>query len=87
MNIRSIQPVQIWAPDGQREANQISLDNFHDYKFDNSVGYVDYTLKNSSGEVYYTGTIEVPSNIIQQWGADDSIIWDYVINTLGITPA
>jgi hypothetical protein len=84
MNTRTIEPVQIWSPDGQRIANEISLDNFHDYKFDNGIGYVDYTLKNTNGETYYTGTVEVPANIIQQWGASDDVIWEFVSTTLGL---
>jgi hypothetical protein len=33
----------------------------------------------------FIGTIDVPSSIIQQWGASDSIIWDYVCSQLNIT--
>jgi hypothetical protein len=85
MNTRTIEPIEIWSPGGQRAVNEISIHDFYGYKFDNGVGNVDYTLKNSNGETYYTGTVEVPANIIQQWGEDDSIIWDYVADTLGLT--
>ena len=34
---------------------------------------------------YFVGTINIPASIIQQWGADDSIIWTYISTTLQIT--
>ena len=63
----------------------ISLENFYGYKFDDGIGYVDYALIGSQGEVYYNGNVEIPSSIIQQWGASDNIIWDYIANTLSLT--
>jgi hypothetical protein len=84
MNTRLIQQIDIWSPDGQRTVDKISLDNFYGYKFDDGVGYVDYTLIGYQGESYYNSNVEVPSNIIQQWGADDEIIFDYVATTLGL---
>jgi hypothetical protein len=84
MNTRLIQQIDIWSPGGQRNVDKLSLTNFYGYKFDDGVGYVDYTLIGIQGEVYYSGNVEVPSNIIQQWGADDDIIWDYVATTLGL---
>ena len=85
MNTKDIQPINIWSPSGQRVVNKISLDNFYGYKFDDGIGYVDYALIGSQGEVYYNGNVEIPSSIIQQWGASDNIIWDYIANTLSLT--
>lgn len=31
---------------------------------------------------YYLAHLEVPANIIQQWGASDDVIWDYVATRL-----
>lgn len=37
-----------------------------------------------SASEYLTDAIDIPADIIQQWGADDGIIWDYVATTLGL---
>lgn len=34
---------------------------------------------------YFLGTIEIPANVIQQWGESDEIIFNYVANQLGLT--
>jgi hypothetical protein len=34
--------------------------------------------------LYFTGTIEIPSNIVQQWGTSDEIIWNYIITNLNL---
>jgi hypothetical protein len=33
---------------------------------------------------YYTGNLDIPASIVQQWGVSDDIIWNYVTTTLGI---
>jgi hypothetical protein len=33
----------------------------------------------------YQSNLSVPSNIVQQWGASDEIIFNYVATTLGLT--
>jgi hypothetical protein len=33
----------------------------------------------------FTGNIQVPSNVVQQWGASDDIIFQYVASTLSLT--
>ena len=84
MNTKNIEEVQIWSPGGQRSCTKLSLDRFYDYKFDNGLGYIDYTLTGSDGANYFSASLEIPASIIQQWGADDSIIWDHVATTLGL---
>ena len=34
---------------------------------------------------YYFGQINIPASVIQQWGTDDGIIFEYVATTLGLT--
>jgi hypothetical protein len=47
---------------------------------------VSYTIADLNSDIdYISGAIDIPSNIIQQWGADDTIIWDYVANALSLT--
>jgi hypothetical protein len=33
----------------------------------------------------FQGNVSIPSNIVQQWGASDDIIFQYVATTLGLT--
>ncbi|MFN5250652.1 MAG: hypothetical protein ACK5DE_06360 [Bacteroidota bacterium] len=34
---------------------------------------------------YFLGTVEIPASVVQQWGASDDIIFDYVANQLNLT--
>ena len=88
-NTRQIKPVQIWTANGQKEASVLALTNFFDYHFDDGNGKVTYKLIGMEGEPasaieYITADIEIPSSIIQNWGADDSIIWNYVAEQLNL---
>ena len=88
-NTRQIKPVQIWTANGQKEASVLALTNFFDYHFDDGNGKVIYKLIGMEGEPesaieYITANIEIPSSIIQNWGADDSIIWNYVAEQLNL---
>jgi hypothetical protein len=90
MNVRPIQPIPIWTPQGEKSLTYLALANFFDYHFDGGSGKVTYKLIAMEGEPqaavdYVINNLEIPSSIIQQWGDDDSIIWDYVANTLGLT--
>jgi len=38
-----------------------------------------------SAIVYFSGTIEIPPTVIQQWGTSDDIIWTYVLDKLELT--
>jgi hypothetical protein len=35
----------------------------------------------------FSGSIRIPSNIVSQWGTDDTVIQTYVLNQLGLTEA
>jgi len=100
MNTRHIQPTQIWTPLGNKEATILSLYNFTDYHFDNGGGKVYYkligmqpviTVNDEGTEIstpvandYYLGVVDIPSNIVQQWGASDDVIWDYVATQINV---
>ena len=88
-NTKQIQPIQIWTPDGEKSINVLALTNFFDYHFDDGAGKVEYKLVGVDSELgaieYFIGNVEIPSSIVQQWGADDTIIWDYVATTLNLT--
>ena len=33
---------------------------------------------------YYSGVVEIPAAVIQQWGASDDVIWSYVGSQLNL---
>ena len=86
MNTRAIQPKSSWSPElGDISIDTLCLKDFFHYFFDGGGGVVSYTLSNSqTGVDYFSGNINVPSSVVQQWGADDDIIWDYVSQTIGV---
>ena len=89
MNTRKIQPIEIWANDGQKQATILALSNFFDYHFDNGSGKVTYKLIGMEGETpsaveYFIADLQIPSEVIQQWGTSDDIIWSYVAQKLNI---
>jgi hypothetical protein len=88
MNTRQIQPITTWTPQGEKAITMLSLSNFSDYHFDDGAGSVEYRLISVDLELgateHFVDKIEVPASIIQQWGSDDSIIWEYVANALGL---
>lgn len=86
-NTRKIESIQIWTANGQKEINTLALTDFHGYNFDDGSGYVTYKLiyaDDNEAIEYTTEQIEIPSNIIQQWGASDDVIWNYVCSTLNL---
>lgn len=89
MNTKQIQPKQVWTANGEKSATILALVNFHDYHFDNGGGVVTYKLIGMEGDPqsafeYFTGELAVPSEIVQQWGASDAIMWDFVGQSLNI---
>lgn len=87
-NTKKIQTIQIWSPTGQKSIDTLSLTNFFDYHFDDGNGKIQYKLI-SSDELngatdVYTSILEIPSDIIQQWGTSDDVIWEYVGEQLGL---
>lgn len=84
MNTRQIQSKTTWSPEtGDITIDTLCLKDFYHYFFDDGGGKVAYTLQ-SNGLDYFPGTIDIPSSVVQQWGADDSIIWNYVANYLNL---
>jgi hypothetical protein len=92
MNTRIIEPKSIWSPNGERIATILSLLDFRDYNFDNGGGKLTYKLLgmesiDSQPETavdYYVADMYIPSEISQQWGASDEIIFEYVATSLGL---
>jgi hypothetical protein len=86
MNTRQIKPKQLWTPEGEKEATILALANFSNYHFDNGSGIVTYKLigMEQSAIEYFTGSINIPSEIIQQWGESDDVIWNYISQSLNL---
>ena len=86
MNTRQIKTEILWTPEGKKEATILALTNFSNYHFDNGSGVVTYKLIGieQSAIEYFAGSINIPSEIIQQWGESDDIIWNYISQTLNI---
>ena len=85
MNTRKIQPIQTWSPEsGNIELDTLCLKDFFHYFFNGEGGMVSYSLINSSNNnEYFQNNIEIPASVIQNWGASDDIIWNYVASELG----
>lgn len=100
MNTRQIQSKLVWYQNGEKTATILALAEFYGYHFDDGGGKVQYKLigmepvitNDSDGNPistpvavdYFTGVVDIPSNIVQQWGASDNIVWDYVADQLNI---
>jgi hypothetical protein len=85
MNTRQIQPITTWSPEtGDTSLDTLCLKDFYHYSFDDGGGKVSYTIQANELDIL-SGTIDIPSSIVQQWGADDTIIWNYVATTLNLT--
>lgn len=97
-NTRNIKPVtkESYASSGPKEVSMIKLANFYGYDFDSSYGKVYYELYainkqfTDKGlpleyiELVTFGEVELPQDIVNSWGADDEMIFDYVLQQLGL---
>lgn len=96
-NIKQINPIQFWTPSGALVADCLMLYNFHDYDFNDSASSVSYKLMRvlqadpeaENPEVKYQslfeGSVVLPTEIVANWGSDDSPIWNYVMTELNLT--
>lgn len=64
--------------------NSILLTNFSGYDFtNNSNGYVEYALgfdDDITFESIQNVSILIPKSVLDNWGSNDSVIMDYIIN-------
>jgi hypothetical protein len=89
MNVKQIEPISVWTAQGDKSLTYLALANFFDYHFDDGGGKITYKLIAMEGDPetaveYIVSNLDIPSNIIQQWGASDDIIWEYVSNKLNL---
>lgn len=93
MNTRTIKKVAFWKPEGKISADTLMLYNFHGYNFNGEPSYVSYRIGKADEESenglksLFEGTIEIPDEVVQQWGEDDEPIFTYALTTLGLEEA
>lgn len=98
-NIRQIEEIESWIPSGVATANMLQLYNFHNYNFDGQdssrvsyrlFSWEDTGTVDGAGDPVYKqkivneGTVIIPDSVVQSWGTDDGVIFDYVIANLGL---
>jgi hypothetical protein len=96
MSKKQIKPVSFWTFDGNKQANEIMLYNFHQYDFDGTDSVVSYKLgytnsmvdPNGESQEYWVslneGSVKLPDSLVQSWGSDDDLIFDYVVGELNL---
>jgi hypothetical protein len=96
-NIRFIEDAEIISTFSaiSKIAHYVKLSNFSGYDFDENTGEVTceiYTINRPVTDLGYPleyhellkqEKISLPVDIINNWGVDDEIVFDYVIETLG----
>jgi hypothetical protein len=84
MDTREIQPIITWSTEsGDTTLTTLCLKDFYHYFFDDGGGKVNYTLQ-ADGLDILSGTVDIPSYIVQQWGQSDEIIFEYVATSLNL---
>jgi len=86
MNTKNIQPKSSWSPEGgDITVDTLCLKDFFHYFFDGEGGKVSYSLSSSqTGLDYFSGTLDVPASVVQQWGASDDIMFEFVALALNL---
>lgn len=80
-----IEPITVWMQ-GNKTIKFIEICLFAGYTFsETSGGYVVYKLKDENLNELIQENIVVPSNVVANWGEDDSVISDYILSELGFT--
>lgn len=94
MNTRSIKTVRIWIAGSNKSADTLQLYNFAGYDFTSSpASFVSYRMGkagtdqdgNPTFESLSEGSITLPVELVDDWGSDDTPIWDYVATALNLT--
>jgi hypothetical protein len=99
-NEREIQPIQTWVNGEVKTMTLLRIDNYLQYDFLMNPGMVHYCLcgyeelpqTDYDGNpitvinkpTYVDGNIQLTWELVNQWGEDDTIIFDYVINELNL---
>lgn len=90
-----INPIETWQNGGVKYLPLIRFNFYSNYDFKGSPGFVNYSLcelcHDASGIPYYqnvhNSVIDLPWSLIENWGNDDTPIFDYVLQQLNLTRA
>lgn len=92
-----IQPINTWVNGVIKTLTVFKLDNYFQYDFLMWPGRVHYclceynTFTDDNGVEYpnhitiIDGNVDLPLTLIENWGTDDTPIFDYVLTQLGLT--
>lgn len=90
LNEREIAPVNVWQNGSVKTAVVFKIDNFYGYDFLGSAGYVhwsiaEYDPATDAKTILVEGQMPMILPVIENWGRDDQIIFDYVAAQLNLT--
>lgn len=92
----AIQPITTWVNGQTKLLKVMRLDNYFQYDFLMSPGRVHYCLceegsytdeQGAEQTIYVSvidGNIDLTWELVNAWGSDDTPIFDYVLQTLGL---
>jgi len=79
---------QIWSSSGLQTIDTIKLTGYNGYDFNGSMGRVFYAIGKMQDNIfipYIEENIELPAEIVNNWGADDEPVINFVMNKLGLS--
>lgn len=95
-NTRKISPLTIWVNGESVIANCLILNNYAGYDFNSNVGYVNWIItilnENPTPEEIITppnlpqisGILDLTQQVVNSWGQNDQVIFDYVALQLNL---
>jgi hypothetical protein len=89
VNEREIQPQNIWLNGINSIAVIINIDGYSGYNFVNSPGQVHYNMmsydtQSETKTRILSGVCPLDWATVENWGADDQVIFNFVANNLGL---
>lgn len=96
-NAREITSINIWVNGINKQADVLTADNYFGYDFNGSVGEVFYSLQkyeigtNADGNMFtmlipiISGKVQLTTDVVNNWGSDDQIIFNYLAQQLNLT--
>lgn len=89
-NEKEVAPVNIWQNGSVKIATIFKIDNFYGYDFVASAGYIhwsilEYDVLTDTKNILVEGQMPMIFPVIEDWGRDDQIIFDYVAAQLNLT--
>jgi len=89
-----IEPISTWLDGETKSLTIIRFNYYSQYDFNGNAGHVNYSLCEEiikEDITYYAsiinGSINLPWSVVENWGQDDTPIFDYVLQQLQLTRA